>query len=344
MDTLQRYIADICGAAADHPQRAQAIYAQAARHLTERAKQSRDRTLAARLQTFAQQFAEDSRRPATVSDFGDTLAETAAAYHEVGSPFDDMAPVARRREIHEERSPGLPRISIAPKSVNESTALGNQARLKWNPTEKDRQAGIFQQNTIARWQGFKEEAQAVTVDIARLEIPDRALGQAEPRVYGEVSYGSDGNFTKVRFDVGYGTRFTVAGSYVEVLAGLNPPRIDFQEGYAYVGCSLGFFAAPSLAPVMLTEYIDQLAGGATSVFYPRPAKAMMLLPVQSTLAAGTAVLSFYGQNQSGPLYVVNYTNSAQNVPIPITNDVAWVRVQNTALGAADFRLPWQLAL
>ena len=344
MDTLQQYVADICGAADAQPERARAIYAQAAQHLNDKAKRSRDRALAQRLHTFAAQFQDASIRPAYVSDFVDMLAETAAAYHEVGSPYDDMGSVARRREIHEERSPGLPRISIAPKSVNESTALGNQAKLKWNPSSDERAAGIAQQNTIARWQGFKEEAQAVTVDIARLDIPDKAQGQAEPRVYGEVSYGSDGNFTKVRFDVGHGTRFTVAGSYVEVFAGLNPPRIDFQEGVAYVGCSLGFFAAPSLAPVMLTEYIDQLANGATSAFYPRPAKAMVLLPMQSTIAAGTAVLRFYGQNQSTPLYVVNFTNSAQNVPIPITNDVAWVTVQNTGGGAADFRLPWQLAL
>jgi hypothetical protein len=34
------------------------------------------------------------------------------------------------------------------------------------------------------------------------------------RPYGIVSYGSDGAITKVKFDIGLGTRFTVTGSYV----------------------------------------------------------------------------------------------------------------------------------
>lgn len=343
---LNHYIADVIGAAEANPSARTAIFRQAAVTLGEGARDPRNSRLAAALQRTADEFAAASERPDSISDFRDQLQESAQAYHEVGDPADDMAEFARLPEIHEDRTPGLPRVSIAPKSVTHATRLGDQATLKWEPTASDLAAGIRQQNTIAFWQGFKEEAQAVTVDVAILALPTAANGQGGPRPYGLVSYGSDGAIANVKFDVGFGTRFTVVGSYVSVLVGLNPPRDDFKQGQVTIGASLGFFAAPSRAPVMYTEYLGltNVPPGNVSGLIPRPAHAMMLLPMQSNLIGGTATIEFLALDGILPQYQINWVNSAQNIAIPITDDIAWLRVTNTGADSQQFRLPFQLAL
>lgn len=350
MSRLHDYVADVIGTAIATPDRASTVFREAAQQLARRAAGATHAQDATALREASRMFMSAASRPDSISDFRDMLRETAESYQEVGEPqSDDMAVYARRREIHEERTPGLPRVSIAPKSVTEATRLGDVATLKWQPTKIDIENNIRQQNTIAFWQGHKEEAQSVTVDVGLLEMPTGVNGTGGPRPYGLVTYGSDGAKTDVKFDIAFGTRFTVVGSYVSVLAALNPPRADFPQGQVTVAASLGFFAAPSLAPVMYTEYIDGLSnnpvGNANlSALIQRPAKAMVLLPMQSSLALGTATIEFYALDGILPQYVVNWTNSAQNQPIPLSNDIAWLRVRNTGGGVANFRLPFQIAL
>lgn len=348
MSRLEHYIADVLGAAEQHPEQSAAIFREAARRLNVDAQSPGNRRYMDQLSQAASFFARAAERPDSISDFRDLLQETAAAYNEVGAPeSDDLAVVARRREIHEERTPGLPRVSITPKSVNEGTRLGDMATLKWQPTADDLRRDIRQQNTVVFWQGRKEEAQAVTVDVGLLDLPPEANVGAGPRAYGLVTYGSDGAKTDVKFDVGLGTRFTVVGNYVSVLVALNPPRADFTKGQITVCASIGFFAAPSLAPVIYTEYVDGLSNVApdnVSRLIRRPAKAMQLLPMQSSLAAGTARIEFLSLDAFTARSVVTWTNSAQNIPIPLAGDVVWIRVTNTGGGAADFQLPFQLAL
>lgn len=325
------------------------IYREAAQTLIGYASDPQNADIAPALVGWASRFhgasaISEPGRPATIIDFLDFLQERVEAYKQVGSPYDDMGLIAREREIHEERSPGLPRVSITPKSVHAGTRMGDQVTLKWNPTEADILANIRQQSTLALWQGHKEESQAVTIDTAILDQPVAANIENGPRPYIIVSFGSEGYKVDVRMDVGQ--RCTVVGSYVSVLAGLNPPREDFQEGQVTIGASIGFFAAPSVAPVILTEYIDDLSDVApfnVSSLIPRPVKAMYLQPIQSTTVGGTATVEFYAVDGTIIQYAVPFVNGSQNVPIPLTADIAFLKITNTGAGPR-FRLPFQLGM
>lgn len=337
------------GQALQNPEAAGRIFQEAAQTLLGYASDPKNTRIVPSLLGWASKFhgasaISEPGRPATIIDFLDILQERAEAYHQVGSPYDDMGLIAREREIHEERSPGLARVSIAPKSCHAGTRMGDQVTLKWAPTEADIAANIRQMSTLALWQGHKEESQAVTIDTAVLDQPQSANAANGPRPYVIVSFGSEGAKVDVKMDVGQ--RCTVVGSYVSVLASLNPPRADFQKGQVTVGASIGFFAAPSVAPVICTEYIDDLSDVApfnVSAVIPRPVKAMYLQPMQSFTIGGTATIDFLAEDGTIVQYAVPWINGAQNVPIPLTADIAFIRVTNTG-GGPRFRLPFQLGM
>jgi len=162
-----------------------------------------------------------------------------------------------------------------------------------------------------------------------------------PRPFIVVTFGAEGAKVDVKMDAGQ--RCTVVASYVGVVGSLNPPRTDFQKGQVDIGASIGFFAAPSVAPVICTEYIDDLADTFSSDLIPRPVKAMYLQPMQSLTLGGSAVITFYAADGTIPQYQVPWINGAQNVPIPLTADIAFIQVTNTG-GGPRFRLPFQLSM
>lgn len=350
MANVNQLIETVVGQAIARPRAAKYILNDAAVTFAGLAADPRNTKIAQQLGAAAAQFATIANRPGSVSDFRDLLQETAQSYEEVGDIDNDMDLIARRAEIHDDRTRGLPRISITPKSVDEKTRLGDQATIKFNPSEQERAAGIKESNTLIQWQGYKEEAQTITIDYGLPQgLPIKnAIGSA--RFYGVVSYGSDGTIASVKHDIGNGTRLTVVGSYVGVRVAMAQPPIDLPGAVLSIGASMGFFAAPSTAPVMLTGYIDGLAAtgpSASSELIQRPAHAALLLPMQSSLATGTATIKFIGidANPTSPLYVVSWINSAQNIAIPLTNDVAFIQVVNTSGSHVNyFRLPFQLSL
>lgn len=332
--------------ALQNPASEKAIYREATRTLMGHASEPQNMEIAPDLIGWASRFhgasaVSEPGRPAVIIDFLDFLQERAEAYRQVGSPYDDMGFIAREREIHEERNPGLPRVSITPKSVHEGTRMGDRVTLKWAPTQADILAGIHAQSTLAQWQGFKEESQAVTIDTAVLDQPQSANAEDGPRPFVVVTFGSEGAKVDVKMDANQ--RCTVVASYVGVVAGLNPPRDDFQKGLVTVGASIGFFAAPSVAPVICTEYIDDLADTFSSRLIPRPVKSMYLQPMQSSTLGGAATIIFYAADGVIPQYQVPWINGAQNVPIPLTADIAFIQVTNLG-GGPRFRLPFQLSM
>lgn len=339
----------------------------------------RNARVSPQLAAYARQFAQAAHfsQEVTVDDFTDLLRETDQAYHEVGE--DPMDLVARRREIHDARTPQeRGHISISPPTFTRDATLGRSADVKFNPTAQEIANGVQQVQTVAFWQGFKKEAQAMTVDVNLVSVnngdaivaPPPPLDPNNPiapafavRSYAEVGFGSDGNITKVRFDIGQGKRLTVIGNYIEVnvgclFPGKNSAGVLNPTTVIRAGASIGPFAAPSPAPLVYTTYVenetgsDSLFGGEVSFqngqpFIQIPVKAVLLLPMQTTLAIGkSATIDFYDWGKS-PIYSVNYTQAVNNtmLPVPVTGDAAWVRVTN-GLGndQARFRLPWQLAL
>lgn len=297
-------------------------------------------------------------RPAVMDDFTDLLRETAEAYEQVGD--DPMDLVARRREIHDERTPLMPgQVSIAPESFNRDATLGRSAVIQnFTGLSPDQiQAltaiGVQESQNVAFWQGVKKEAQAMTVDISLGFLPTLAVVQGESfsstnvRPFTEIQYGSDGNRTTVRADLALGNRFTVVGNYIAVTIGMAPPMAGSVSTRITAGASIGAFAAPSQAPIFFTEYIDTLVIGATTPIIPIPLKAVQLAPLQTNLPLGDSVrLRFF--DYGGALISQNFYVQAANVvmqPIPITGDVAFVDVQNnSATTALTARLPFQLGM
>ena len=316
----------------------------------------------AQLKNVAVGFAKAASAPprrATVSDFVDLLEETKATIQEVGD-HNAMNIIARRREIHEERSTDAPRVSISPETFNEDSTLGRAATIKFNPSNDEIHRGIVQSQTVAFWQGKKRETQAISVDVALTNPPppiilSDAHDVPDARPYGIVEYGADGNKVSVVFDVSLGVRLNVLGNYVSVLVGMGVPRIlspgppiVYEESPTIVvGASLGAFASPSTAPVLRTLYLDDLGAGVTSPFLPIPDKAVLLLPLQTNQVLGeTATIFFFGYGGGLPIYSVTYAQLAASPVrvVPITGDIRFVQVQNAGAAARNFRLPFQLSL
>lgn len=337
------------GEARQNPHAASEVYRSAAQTFAGLAADPRNHAAVKQLHKMANEFALMATyrvpRMATLDDFQQLLTETALAADE-----DDMEMIARRREIHEETgASGLTRVSIAPRTFNSEAPIGRWSYFKWNPTQAEIDNKIVQSQTLVFWQGDKHEAQAMTLDVGVLDLPPPPPGSlssgTSTRPYAQVEYGSDGNRVVAKIDVGMGKRLTVVGNYVSLLVGMDPPMADVAAGQLQIGASLGTFAAPSLVPVTKTEYIDGLDDAQTTGYIGLPLRAGALLPVQTTAEAGILGLRFYGPNGGSPLYVLNYPVSTPGAsPIPLSNDVAFLKVYNGTGVEVNIRLIFQLSL
>jgi hypothetical protein len=338
-DMAARYI----GAAHQHPHKRREIFRRAANTFLGLAGNPANEAIAKRLNMFAQEFAQAAERPATIGDFTDLLKETAQAYTEIADQNSDIDLVARRREIHEQRTGLLNRISIAPRSVTEDTAFGRVLKVKWQPNEADSRNGIVQQDTASQWQGDKAEAQAITVQ-AGVVAAAESTPTAGSRPYGQISFGSDGTIVTVPFDIGRGVRFTVACNFVTVLIGAEEPAASETAVPMSIGVSLGMFAAPTLAPVFRTVYVDNLGIGQSSGVLPIPAAGVQLYTPLCSRGVGQLALIFFDASKSLVVGEFNLNSGVPIVPIPIPNDAVFFQVTNYSGGQANIRLPFQLSL
>lgn len=343
---LKRTVSAIVGAAERQPDQAPAIYARAAQAFEQRSKNTKDVQVARRLEKLANYFGQRAALPPPmIDDFQQRLRQTIEAYEQVGD--NDLAVLARRNQLQEAAKPGGLRPPMTPPSFNPSSILGRTAVIKYAPTPEEKANGIVQSDGVALWQGDTIEAMAMTVDVNITSPPLYPIGAdvLSTRAYGILKFGSDGNTTtEVKFDLGFGQRFTVVGNYISVVVGMDAPAPSTKSAKLTAGASIGAFSAPSQAPALLTLYADELANGDAATF-PRPMRAMQLLPVQTTAAAGNMKLEFLNANGLQVLYQLTYpagTLSAQ--PIPFTGDCGYIRLTNQTGVAADFRLPCQLSL
>lgn len=292
--------------------------------------------------------------PATLDDFEETLEEHDAAHAQF---VEDLDVRAHADDLHDAKiAQHGARVSIAPITWGKGATLGRTGRFKYGASSNDVKSNICQSATLAYWQGEPHEAQAITVDLAPpvdyvptplLELP--ALSplprvDTSSRPYGIVSYGSDGAVTRVKFDAGFGARLTVTGSYVSVVAGMDPPATRTLPGTMSLTCSIGAFASPSTAPVFVTEYIDQLDSDEYSAPIQRPMHATQLLPVLSDAVGGVALLQFWGQGAVRLLYQISYPVGQLLLPIPLPSEVQYVSVRNQTGDRANFRIIFQLSL
>lgn len=352
MPSAKKIADEFLGAALKNPSARPEIFRRAAYTFMGLAQDPKHARSAGHLAQVGLQFAQavHNERPPVMDDFTDLLQETVAAYQDVGN--DPMDLIARRREIHDARTPMTPgAFSIAPESFNRDATLGRSAVIKWAPTQFEITQGVQQAQNVAFWQGVKKEAQALTVDISLGFLPANQDSDSftpnNVRSYAEIEYGSDGNRTKVKCDLALGKRLTVVGNYVAVTVGVGPPGFGKPSPQITAGASIGTFAAPSQGPVVLTEYIDSLSINTDSDFIPIPLRAVALLPLQSGLLLGeTADITFV--DLGGAVVARNFYQQLNNggaAPIPIIGDAAYVQIRNNNnFQAAGFRLPFQLAL
>lgn len=349
---LQQVVDDVLGAAEDSPEDAAGILADAAAEFRDRARRPDHVWIAAALAARANEFEARARFAgayfasprgpgrATKNDFDEIEREQAIAHREVGH-LDDLEVRARRNQLEALRK-DVRRVSIAPESVTDKTALGRQVNVKFSPTTADVLSQIVQQDTVVLWQGTKTESQAFTVDVGVSKAP--ALGTTQTcRPFGIVTYGADGYQMSFTFDVGLGVRFTGVGNYCSVLVGMGAPRSGTVSGTMSIGASLGFFAAPSQSPVTLTSYVDGLGFGEAAPAISRPSRASFLLPPQSSDVSGLTQIDFldYAGAISNSLL---YANGMVVAPIPISPEVAAAVLTNkSAAGTANYRLPWMLS-
>jgi hypothetical protein len=159
-----------------------------------------------------------------------------------------------------------------------------------------------------------------------------------------VQFGTDGYMEPpVRVDIGRGTRVTGEGNYCTVIVGMDRPAPGIMSATYTIGARLGFFAAPSIAPPMLTTFIDGLANGTASDPIDVPVRANYILPPVQTDVAGSMRIDFLDS-----FGVVRYSRAIlaatpPAAPIPVTADIRQIVVNNTGGAPADFRIPWQIS-
>ena len=368
-EEFQSLVDEVVGAAEADSDNASEIYADAAERFRAAASMQRSDRVAGMLSTKADEFEIRSRdhKSAILDDFEETEKEHAQAHAEVGH-LGDMEILARRNQIHDAKRFG-DRISIAPRSVRQTTRLGNSAVVRFNPNDEDRALGIQATSTVILWQGEKPEAQTVTIDVGRypggsagvtypnaLAPFDPAFPTGQPygyRPYAELQYAVDGYLSEViRFDIGRGQRITLAAHYVSVIVGMEAPlrvinasgdNVPQVPGSMRLGGSLGFFAASSVSPPMNTVALNLLPSGTPSPPIIIPPRASFLLPIQSS-GLGDTVDVVIQDVQGFPVGHYSFTAGVPVVnPIPLGNDAYQIVVTNTG-HAANLRIPFQLAL
>jgi hypothetical protein len=381
MPSIQQIAGVYIGAAKKNPKNAPGIFRKAAADFVGMAMDPANARNRDRLHRVAMDFAQTASnfRPPTSNDFLTLLKETAQAFEEVGTSEGDdpMDTIARSREVHDEKDPHGPSISIAPETFNKDATLGRLATIlsfvNYPTAASSPEAqsaaravaeknGIAQAQTVAFWQGKKREAQAITVDVALALLPNFLQQSGEVfslqnnRPYGLVEFGADGNRTTVKFDLANGKRLTVVGNYVSVSVGMDPPRAGDSSTPLTYGASMGAFAAPSMAPLILTSYIDDLSnvhtvtptGFANEIIVPIPLKAAFLLPLETDCVINeTAQLDFL--DVGGDIMFTRFykqSDTSWMKTVSLVGDVSFVKITNATgnAGVRNFRLPFQLSL
>jgi hypothetical protein len=245
---------------------------------------------------------------------------------------------------------GSPRMSIAPASWNADTTLGRQVTVKYAPTPADIGQGIQQQQTAAFWQGEKQEAQAMSIDIGVVipAFPTPGSATVDARPFASVDYGSDGTRSTVVLDVGAGRRFTVVGNYISVNVGMDPPHEGFTSAVMSIGASIGAFAAPSQAGLVRTVYFDALASGAFTPGTAIPQKAAFLLTpsIVATAAAPAIIVAFFDVSGNN-VAVWNYNTAGVQQPparVFIPGDAFFFAVSHAAGAPRALRIPFELSI
>jgi len=176
-------------------------------------------------------------------------------------------------------------------------------------------------------------------------------------------------------DINRGQRFTALASYVAVTAQMSGPPIDEQTGgvvtppgytLPYTSGSLAVYAtlgasvAPSLAPVIYTQYVDNARGvvapGAGNYIRTIPPRANVLLPVISSDAVDLLQIGLFDNSGTfinvtaipgtikGPMALAITDVNALLTPITLPADCYGILLASSSTRAPNYRLIYQLSV
>jgi len=309
---------------------------------------------------FAGASAQAAQSP-TTSDFTQLLRDTAQAWEELGPEGAALTSAAMNAQalqagIANANNPGVSQsVSIAPASFNGSNVtLGRSVQVCFAPTTDQIAQGIQQSQTVAFWQGSRQEAQAMSIDFGTVltPVPPQHFGTGpNARPYAMIQYGSDGNTQNAAtLDLGLGRRITVVGNYISVIVGMDPPVSGELSAVMTLGASIGTFAAPSHAPVFRTLYIDDTDSTSFTDYLAIPLRAVRMYPPMVGNAFGGAfgLLQIDFFDVSGHFvtewkhdYSVDFGVSLQ--PYVVPPDAFFINLKYS-LNNGNIRVPFELSL
>ena len=197
------------------------------------------------------------------------------------------------------------------------------------------------------WKG--EDPREVTVEVGLVQEKESILATDSGaisancnRFYGVVEYGTDSYHNIVEFDVGFGTRFTVAGNFVSVSLGTDPSTSLCVGEITKLGVTLGFYAVPLTWPPTRTIVVDTL-NAADVIYFNRPIRSVVILPIVCP-TDGVSITLWMRTWTGADVGALTYNINEQVVPITIPNDVAQIGITNNGKWPTSFRIPFQLAL
>ena len=342
------------------------IFRKAAATFAHAANDPKNKHARQHLTAIGLEFAGAATQAATTNDFTQLLRDTATAWEQLGPDAEfsmnaTQDAQALTRGIAASSDPGLaPRVSFAPESWSIDATLGRSAMVTWQPTAAQIQAGIQQSQTVAFWQGKKQEAQAMTIELTMVappvnpQKPHRGGGGPNQTVrpFATIQYGVDGNTQySVPVDVGQGRRVTVPANYISVNVSVDDPAFDNADPVPIsLGASIGMFQAGSVTPVTRTVAAEVPFGGLESDFLVIPVRASRLLPPVCVLGALPGGLSFqinWCRLSGQVIGQVSYDYTTLNAgsasqPVVVPYDAFFFTVQGTV--NTDIRFPFELSL
>jgi hypothetical protein len=243
----------------------------------------------------------------------------------------------------------------ADKRANQTGAKGV---IKSNPTTADTNAGVKQQITLIDWQSESGYPEPITVEMNRLigaggsfpAAKDASGVKLAYRANAQVFYGTPGAMQNPFFiDINRGQKFSVTASYLAMTAQMTATptgltQVTYAGGSMAVVGNLGTGYTLTLAPVLFTQFFDEISGGGSSQLTPIPEKANFLLPVRSSEFGVSLQIFFFDaagvRVDSLPIFSVG----AMTSPLEIPQDAYSVQVVNQGPGLASFRLVYQISV
>lgn len=157
-------------------------------------------------------------------------------------------------------------------------------------------------------------------------------------------------------DVGRGQRCTFSASRVSVTMEARTPPPGYLGGALGVYAAIGYGTSPSLAPVVRTEYVDNLPAPvlhpstgfvtiSTTALLAVPRRANFLLPVRTSLSGALIGLSFF-DSSGAPTTSLQYASGNMITPAPIGDDEDQIQFTSflVANGILQSRLVFQLSV